>query len=169
MAAIREKEGCIALLQGPPDSLKEKIDILARQKEQLRHRLLTQNSEAYSTGADATSPYLGNIWLAAQQPAGDADSLVYSGGGTMKAPYLGAGMSSHHQYHVQPPYSSYVAAGAQNGKCATSTILYISPFPGIVGIMAGAPTSQVSIAIPSSYNLPSGPGKFIYKFPQQIA
>ena len=48
MAAIREKDGCIQLLQGPPDTLKEKLDILARQKEQLRHRLLTQNSESYS-------------------------------------------------------------------------------------------------------------------------
>lgn len=66
MAAIREKDACIQLLQGPPEALKDKVDILARQKEQLRHRLLTQNNEQYST-ADGTGPYLANVWMAAQQ------------------------------------------------------------------------------------------------------
>ncbi|CAD5218308.1 unnamed protein product [Bursaphelenchus okinawaensis] len=65
MAAIREKEACIQLLQGPPEPIKEKVEILARQKEQLRHRLLTQNNEQYSTSE--TGPYLANVWMAAQQ------------------------------------------------------------------------------------------------------
>lgn len=65
MAAIREKESCIQLLQSPPEAIKDKIEVLLRQKEQLRHRLLTQNNEQYSTAENG--PFLGNVWLAAQQ------------------------------------------------------------------------------------------------------
>lgn len=57
MAVIREKEACILLLQGPPDTINEKVEILARQKEQLKHRLLTQEDGLFSTGEGG--PYLG--------------------------------------------------------------------------------------------------------------
>ncbi|KAI6188965.1 hypothetical protein M3Y98_00411100 [Aphelenchoides besseyi] len=138
MAAIREKEACIQLLQGPPDSTKEKIEILARQKEQLRHRLLTQNSESYSTGENG--PYLANVWLAAQQPTvGDYSNL--------NAPKtFGKTISSGQR--VQPSYSNYVQ-GTGAGTIQN-------------GIMAGAPTSQVSISIPPYGSVPSAPASFTY-------
>lgn len=41
MSLIQEKEFCIQLLKSPPDSINEKIKILLKQKEQLKHRLLT--------------------------------------------------------------------------------------------------------------------------------
>ncbi|KAI6215700.1 hypothetical protein M3Y94_00415300 [Aphelenchoides besseyi] len=138
MAAIREKEACIQLLQGPPDSTKEKIEILARQKEQLRHRLLTQNSESYSTGE--SGPYLANVWLAAQQPTvGDYSNL--------NAPKtFGKTISSGQR--VQPSYSNYVQ-GTGAGMIQN-------------GIMAGAPTTQVSISIPPYGSVPSAPASFTY-------
>lgn len=106
MASIREKEACIQLLQGPPDSTKEKIEILMRQKEQLRHRLLTQNSESYSVGE--SGPYLANVWMAAQQP----DQLLTMQQQQQSTQPFGSKIGSH---RVQPPYSSYMHTG-QNGN-----------------------------------------------------
>lgn len=57
MALVREKEACIHLLQGPPDSLRDKIDVLLKQKEQLKHQLLSGGEVAFSTGE--SGPYLG--------------------------------------------------------------------------------------------------------------
>ncbi|KAI6177525.1 ELKS/Rab6-interacting/CAST family member 1 [Aphelenchoides bicaudatus] len=135
MASIREKDACIQLLQGPPDSTKEKIEILMRQKEQLRHRLLTQNSEGYSVSEGG--PYLANVWMAAQQP----DPLLAMQQTTQP---FGSKIGQH---RVQPSYSAYVHGSgglAQNG------------------IMAGAPTSQVSISIPPYGSVPTGPASFTF-------
>lgn len=59
MALIREKEACIKLLQTSPDQIRGKIEILNRQKDQLRHKLLTQDSD-FST---LDQPTLGFIDL----------------------------------------------------------------------------------------------------------
>lgn len=107
IAAIREKEACIQLLQGPPDSSKEKIEILLRQKEQLRHRLLTQNSEVYSVAEGG--PYLANVWMAAQQP-----EPPHSAFPLQQHPTFASKLASH---RVQPSYSSYMHGRlVQNGR-----------------------------------------------------
>ncbi len=59
MAVIREKEACIHLLQGPPDLLRDKIDVLLRQKEQLKHQLLSFHDGATSFSTAEGGPYLG--------------------------------------------------------------------------------------------------------------
>jgi hypothetical protein len=108
MAAIREKEACIQLLQGPPDSTKEKIEILIRQKEQLRHRLLTQSSESYSVSEGG--PYLANVWFAAQQQ----EPSTVNPYPFQQSQFPPSKMPSH---RVQPSYSNYVQSGfTSNGK-----------------------------------------------------
>jgi hypothetical protein len=109
MSSIREKEACIQLLQGPPDSTKEKIEILSRQREQLRHRLLTQNSESYSVGEGG--PYLANVWMAAQQP----DPLLNMQQQQSTQQTFGSKIGSQ-QHRVQPAYSSYMHGGLSNGE-----------------------------------------------------
>lgn len=110
MAAIREKDACVQLLQGPPDSTKEKIEILLRQKEQLRHRLLTQNSESYSVSEGG--PYLANVWFAAQQPEPSGYPLQQH----HQSAHFSA-LSKMPSHRIQPSYSSYVNAGLpQNGS-----------------------------------------------------
>uniref|UniRef100_A0A914E5W9 Uncharacterized protein n=1 Tax=Acrobeloides nanus TaxID=290746 RepID=A0A914E5W9_9BILA len=62
MALIREKEACIKLLQTPPDQIRGKIEILNRQKDQLRHKLLTQDSD-FSTLDQPTLGAAGASWM----------------------------------------------------------------------------------------------------------
>ena len=45
MAQIREKDASIQLLQMSPEQYSEQIQILTRQKEQLRHKLLTNDND----------------------------------------------------------------------------------------------------------------------------
>ncbi|KAI1724949.1 RIM-binding protein of the cytomatrix active zone domain-containing protein [Ditylenchus destructor] len=97
MEVIKEKEACIALLQSPPDSISEKIDILTRQKEHLKHRLLTQGSHAAATvgvgpsvGFSTTEggPYLGNAWQSMSK-----GTLTQSGIGQMRTAPLNVAVS----------------------------------------------------------------------------
>ena len=151
MAAIRALDNCVQLVQQPPDSLKEKVEVLTRQKEQLRHRLLTQSSETYSTGESAA--YLGNVWLAAQQPY-TTNFIEPNAHGAAKA-HAGAPLG-----HVQPPYHSYIATSnvASNGKMVHGETRAASA--PCSGITAGAHTSQMNIAIPSYGSVPSAPASF---------
>lgn len=43
MTLINEKEACIQILQHFPGTIKDKVEELLRQKEQLKHKLLTQD------------------------------------------------------------------------------------------------------------------------------
>lgn len=48
MALINEKESCIQLLQHSPESIKNKVEELIRQKEHLKHKLLTQDIMSFN-------------------------------------------------------------------------------------------------------------------------
>jgi hypothetical protein len=71
MAQIREKDAAIQLLQISPEQFSEQITILTRQKEQLRHKLLTNDNETIgNTGGMVAAaalqgvphiPYMGSL------------------------------------------------------------------------------------------------------------
>ncbi|CAD5225483.1 unnamed protein product [Bursaphelenchus xylophilus] len=172
MAAIREKEACIQLLQGPPENIKEKIEILARQKEQLRHRLLTQNNEQYSTSENG--PYLANVWMAAQQEPTTTAYPVQKPLATITSqlpPSLTNGTTTtsaamnRMQHYQQQPYSNYVsqsgaAAGtATLGRAGLGAAAAARP---VAGVTAGAVTNPVNVAIPAYGSVPSAPASFTY-------
>ena len=48
MVLMREKDACIKLLQTPPEQIRGKIEVLNRQKDQLRHKLLAQDGGDFS-------------------------------------------------------------------------------------------------------------------------
>jgi hypothetical protein len=48
MALIAEKDACIALIQNPVETTWEKLQKLVRQREQLKHGLLVQDSGAHN-------------------------------------------------------------------------------------------------------------------------
>lgn len=55
MSQIREKEAAIQLLQMSPEQFSDQIQLLTRQKEQLRHQLLTHDSEFFNSSNIANS------------------------------------------------------------------------------------------------------------------
>uniref|UniRef100_A0AC34QU09 Uncharacterized protein n=1 Tax=Panagrolaimus sp. JU765 TaxID=591449 RepID=A0AC34QU09_9BILA len=57
MSQIKEKEAMIQLLQMSPEQFADQIQLLTRQKEQLRHKLLTHDAEFFT----ANVPNAGNI------------------------------------------------------------------------------------------------------------
>lgn len=70
MAQIREKDAAIQLLQISPEQFSGQITILTRQKEQLRHKLLTNDNETIGNAGGLAAaalqgvphiPYMGSL------------------------------------------------------------------------------------------------------------
>uniref|UniRef100_A0A915E748 Uncharacterized protein n=1 Tax=Ditylenchus dipsaci TaxID=166011 RepID=A0A915E748_9BILA len=126
MELIKEKDACINLLQSPPDSLKEKVEILTRQKEQLKHRLLIQVNDAFSTSEGG--PYLGNAWQNLGKTSVSSLEL---------APTL---------YQQRPNFFSTVVGSTNMATSTTNAHLYSNIDP----INVAVPLSGVGVSAPAS-------------------
>lgn len=58
MSQIREKDAAIQLLQISPEQFADQIQLLIRQKEQLRHKLLTHDAEFFNSNMQGMVPHI---------------------------------------------------------------------------------------------------------------